>query len=137
MLMDHPTALSLTVFISWSLGLLILMEAIRCKLVLSGEVPSNGFSPDNSNLSPFMQRLSRAHLNCLEGLPIFGGLMVVALITGRSHITDGLALVLVGARILQSTIHLFSVSKLAVNARFTAFAVQMGIAAYWSCRMLA
>ena len=29
-----------------------------------------------------MQRLARAHANCLEGIPVFGGLMVVALLAG-------------------------------------------------------
>jgi hypothetical protein len=35
--------------------------------------------PDNGNLSPFMQRLARARSNCIEGLPVFGGLLAVAL----------------------------------------------------------
>jgi uncharacterized MAPEG superfamily protein len=134
--MTDPTALSLTGFLAWSLALLVVMELIRCKLVLTGAIPSNGFRPDNSNLSPFMQRLARAHLNCLEGLPIFGGLMLVALATDRGHVTDSLAPVLFGARVVQSTIHLISVSNFAVQARFTAFAVQMGIAVYWSYRLL-
>ncbi|MGE0547487.1 MAG: MAPEG family protein [Kofleriaceae bacterium] len=134
--MTAPTALSLTGFIAWTLALVILMGVIRCKLVLTREVPANGFRPDNSNLSPFMQRLARAHLNCLEGLPVFGGLMVVALVIGHAEVTDSLALVLLGARVAQSTIHLVSTSKLAVTARFTAFSAQMAIAAYWVYRLL-
>lgn len=39
------------------------MEALRSKLVLTREVAANGFTPDNANLSPFMQRLARAHAN--------------------------------------------------------------------------
>jgi hypothetical protein len=46
-------------FLSWTLFLLVLMEAIRSRLVLTGEVPANGFNPENSNLSSFMQRLAR------------------------------------------------------------------------------
>ena len=118
-------------FIAWTLCLLVLMEAIRSWLVLSGTVPANGFTPDNANLSPFMQRLARAHANCLEGLPIFGGLMLVAVVAGRATVTDPLAWVLLGARIVQSLIHLVSTSPAAVTARFTAFAVQMAIAVYW------
>ena len=67
------TLLALLGFLSWTLLLLVLMEALRSKLVLTGEVPANGFTPDNAKLSPFMQRLTRAHANCLEGLTIFGG----------------------------------------------------------------
>ena len=126
------TLLALLGFICWSLFLLVLMEAIRSKLVLTGAVVANGFDPQNSTLSPFMQRLARAHANCVEGLPIFGGLMVVAVLAGKTHVTDPLAYALLGARMVQSLIHLASTSPAAVTARFTAFAVQMGIAVYWA-----
>lgn len=130
------TLLALLGFLCWTLFLLVLMEIVRAKLVLAHEVPANGFNPQNSNLSPFMQRLARAHANCLEGLPLFGGFMVLAVIAGKSDITDPLAFVLLIARIAQSTIHLASTSSLAVTTRFTAFAVQMGIAVYWAIRLL-
>ena len=130
------SALALTLFIAWTLLLLVLMEALRSYLVVSGRVQSNEFNPENSNLSPFMQRLARAHANCLEGLPIFGGLLVVALVTGRTEVTDPLALWLIGARVVQSSIHLASLSVIAVNARFAAFAVQVAIAVYWACALI-
>ena len=132
----NPTLFALTGFVTWALLLLVLMEAIRTKLVMTGAVPANGFSPDNSNLSPFMQRLARAHVNCVEGLPIFGGLMLIAVIAGKSSVTDSLALVFLGARVLQSIIHLASLSATAVTLRFTAFAVQMAIAVYWAFALL-
>ena len=134
--MPSPTAVALTGFIAWTLFLLVLMEGIRSKLVLTRTLPANGFTPDNVNLSPFMRRLARAHANCLEGLPIFGGLMLVALATGQAAITDPLALVLLGARIVQSSIQLTSLSSAAVTLRFSAFAVQMGIAVFWSAKLL-
>ena len=129
------TLLALLGFICWALFLLVLMEAIRSKLVITGAVPANGFNPENSNLSPFMQRLARAHANCLEGLPIFGGLMLVAVVAGKSEATDSLAYVLLGARVVQSTIHLASTSSFAVTVRFSAFAVQLGIAVYWAIKL--
>ncbi|MCW5595383.1 MAG: MAPEG family protein [Rhodocyclaceae bacterium] len=131
-----PTLSALTGFIAWTLLLLVLMEAIRSKLVLTREVPANGFQPDNNNLSPFMQRLARAHANCLEGLPIFGGLMLVAVAAGKASVTDPLAYALLAARVVQSLIHLASVSPAAVTARFLAFSVQMGIGVYWAARLL-
>lgn len=118
-------------FIAWTLFLLVLMELIRSWLVLSGAVPANGFNPENTNLSPFMQRLARAHANCLEGLPVFGGLMLIAVVAGRTAVTDPLAWALLAARVVQSLIHLASTSPAAVTARFTAFGVQMAIAGYW------
>jgi uncharacterized MAPEG superfamily protein len=131
-----PTLTALTGFVAWSLLLLVLMELIRSKLVLTKAVAANGFSPDNANLSPFMQRLARAHANCVEGLPIFGGLMLIAVVAGKSAVTDPLAYALLAARIVQSLIHLSSVSALAVTLRFSAFAVQMGIAVYWAACLL-
>jgi uncharacterized MAPEG superfamily protein len=130
------TLIALTGFIAWTLALLVLMEIIRSKMVLTKQVQANGFQPDNGNLSPFMQRLARAHANCIEGLPIFGGLMLVAVVANKSALTDPLAHVLLGARIVQSTIHLVSVSQHAVTLRFAAFAVQMVIAVYWCVKLL-
>lgn len=134
--MNSATVTALTAFIAWALALLLWMEIIRSKLVLSKQVPANAFVPDNANLSPFMQRLARAHANCLEGLPIFGGLMLVAIATSRTSLTDPLAYLLLAARIAQSTIHLASTSAIAVTLRFCAFAVQLGIATWWSYLLL-
>jgi len=130
------TAYALTGFVSWALLLLVLMEVIRTSLVMTGKVAANGFTPDNANLSPFMQRLARAHANCVEGLPIFGGLLAIAIMTSRTDITDPLAFWLLGARIVQSIIHLASTSPVAVSLRFTAFAVQMGVGVYWAYKLL-
>jgi len=132
----NATLTALFGFVAWTLFLVILMEAGRFKFILTGEVPGNQFRPDNSNLPPFMQRLSRAHANCLEGLPIFGGLMVVAVLASKSSITDPLAHTLLAARILQSLIHISSVSLAASWLRFFAFAVQVGIAVYWAIGLL-
>ena len=131
------SALILALFISWTLALLVLMEVLRSYLVLTRRSRSNEFNPENSNLSPFMQRLARAHANCLEGLPVFGGLLLLALATGRTDITDPLAPWLLAARIIQSSIHLASLSVMAVNARFTAFSVQVAIAVYWAWALVA
>lgn len=130
------SALVLTLFLAWTLLLLVVMEVLRSYLVVTGRVRSNGFAPDNAGLSPFMQRLARAHANCIESLPVFGGLLLVALVTNRTEVTDALAPWLLGARVIQSGIHLASTSVIAVNARFTAFAVQMGIGVYWTCGLL-
>lgn len=135
--MSSPSAIALTAFVAWTLLLLTLMEAICTQLVLRGKVPANGFTPDNANLSPFMQRLARAHANCLENLPIFGGLLLIAIATGSTSVTDPLAYLLLGARVFQSLVHLVSVSALAVTIRFTAFAVQMAIGLYWTFGLLA
>jgi uncharacterized MAPEG superfamily protein len=112
------------------------METIRTYFVATRKVAANGFTPDNSGLSPFMQRLARAHANCIEGLPIFGGLLAIAIMTSQTGITDPLAFWLLGARIVQSIIHLVSTSAIAVSLRFVAFAIQMAIGVYWAWRLM-
>jgi uncharacterized MAPEG superfamily protein len=135
--MTSPSSIALTGFITWALLLLVVMEVIRAQLVLRGKVPANGFTPDNAALSPFMQRLARAHANCVESLPIFGGLLLVAIATDRSSITDPLAYLFLGARVFQSVVHLASLSPTAVTIRFTAFTMQMAIGLYWAFMLLA
>jgi hypothetical protein len=134
--MTSLSALVLTALIAWTLLLLILMEGLRTRLVVTGRIASNAFVPDNAGLSPFMQRLARAHANCLEGLPVFGGLLIVAIITDRAGLTDLLAPWLFAARVVQSVTHLASTRVPAVNLRFAAFAVQLGIATYWAFLLL-
>jgi uncharacterized MAPEG superfamily protein len=126
------TTIALLVFIGWTLLLLIVMEAIRSYLVVSRQVIATKFVPNNENLSPFMQRLARAHLNCVEGLPVFGGLMLVAIVTSKTSITDPLALWFLLARIVQSCVHLLSTEAMAINVRFAAFVVQMVIGLIWA-----
>ena len=134
--MVSPSLVALVGFIVWALLLLTLMELIRCYLVASRKVPPNGFVPDNANLSPFMQRLARAHANCVENIPIFGGLLLIAIIMDRTDVTDSLAYVFLGARVVQSLVHLSSLSATAVMIRFTAFAVQVAIGLYWAWMLL-
>ncbi|TAM39236.1 MAG: MAPEG family protein [Burkholderiaceae bacterium] len=129
--MANASATVLTLLIAWALLLLVLMELLRTRLVAKGAIAGPEFRPDNANLSPFMQRLARVHGNCIEGLPIFGGLLIVALLTNRAGITDVLAPWLLLARLVQSCAHLWSLSVVAVNIRFLAFVVQMIIAVYW------
>lgn len=129
--MTSPTLIALFGFICWTLALLVLMEVIRAKLVLTKQVPANGFDPNNSHLSAFMQRLARAHANCVEGLPVFGGILLIALLLQQSSVTDDTAVLFLLARMSQSLIHLCSTSATAVTLRFTAFAIQMGLALYW------
>ena len=129
--MQNASAFVLTALIAWTLFLVIVMEMLRTRYLLTRTVAANGFKPDNSNLPQYMQRLARAHANCVEGFPIIGGLLVVALLTHQTGVTDALAPYLLAARLLQSSIHAASTSVLASWMRFIAFAAQMAIAVYW------
>ncbi len=134
--MNNVSATVLIGLTAWTLFLLILMETLRSRLIVIKAIAANEFKPDNSNLSPFMQRLARAHANCVECLPIFGVLLIMALLTNRADVTNPLAPWLFAARLVQSCAHLASLSVPAVWVRFLAFAVQIAIAVYWSWALL-
>ena len=134
--MSNVSAIVLVGLVAWTLFLLILMETLRTRLILTKAIAANEFKPDNSNLSPFMKRLARAHANCVESLPVFAVLLIVAMLTNRAHITSPLATWLFAARLVQSCAHLASLSVPAVYIRFIAFAVQIAIAVYWSWALL-
>ncbi len=134
--MASPSLVALTLFIAWALLLMVLMEILRSRLVLQGAVAANAFTPDNARLSPFMQRLARAHANCIENIPLLGGLLLIAVVSGRAQLTDPLAYVVVGARVVQTLIHLASSSATAASLRFVAFVVQLLIGLYWVFKLL-
>jgi len=135
--MQHASAFVLTALIAWTLFLVILIEVMRTRFLITKTVAANEFRPDNSNLPPYMQRLARAHANCIESFPVIGGPLVVALLTNRADVTDLLAPWLLLARLLQSSIHAVSTNLIASWLRFIAFALQMAIAVYWVWGLLA
>jgi len=135
--MQNPSVFVLTAFIAWTLFLLILMEGLRFRFLVTKTVAANAFRPDNANLPPHMQRLARAHANCIESFPVVGGLLIVALLTDRAGLTDSLAYWLLAARLIQSSVHVVSTNIAASYLRFMAFTVQMAIAVYWCWALFA
>jgi uncharacterized MAPEG superfamily protein len=126
-----PSALALVGFVAWNLLLAIGVVSYRSGLFLAKQHTANGFDPDGADVSPFSGRLCRAHANCYENLPMFAGLVLLAMVTGNGAITDPLARWVLVARVAQSVVHLISTSELAVMIRVTFFSVQLGIMAYW------
>lgn len=132
----NASALALIGYIGWILVLLGAIAVVRLHASMAGGKAANSFSPDGSDVSAFSGRLCRAHANCYENFPQLGGLLLLALATNTTEITNPLALVLLAARVSQSGVHLFSTSETAVKVRFAFFLVQYGIALYWAFRFL-
>ncbi|UUY10204.1 MAPEG family protein [Pseudomonas sp. J452] len=127
-----PSAIALLGLAAWSLLLVLLLINQRGLLVLSGRMRVNAFAPDGSNTpSEFGQRLVRAHANCVENLPLLAAVLLYAIASGQTALTDPLACVLLGARLFQSVMHLISTSALFVWLRFAGFLVQLLILAWW------
>jgi uncharacterized MAPEG superfamily protein len=130
------TAMAVVGYAGWMLVLLGILAALRTSLVMSGRKQANSFRPDGSDVSPFSERLCRAHANCYESFPIFGGLLLTALATGRQAVTDPLAMTFLACRVAQSTMHLVSTSAVAVQVRFFFFLLQFLIGAYWALALI-
>lgn len=126
------TSLAFLGYVSWMLLLTVAIAGQRTALVFSGRRAANSFSTTGDDVSPFSARLCRTHANCYEHFPVIGGLLLYALATGQTAVTEPLALTVLAARILQGSVHLMSTSVVAVFGRFGFFAVQIGIAVYWT-----
>jgi uncharacterized MAPEG superfamily protein len=125
------SALALIGYAAWTLLLVITIITIRSWITLVKKRESFCFKPDGSDVSKASERMCRAHANCVENLPIFGAIILVAIATGNSDITDSLALWVLAARVAQSVTHLISISNLAITVRVTLFSVQLAIEVWW------
>ena len=127
----NPSIAAFVGYVTWMLVLLGLLASVRVSLSVTGKKAPNSFDPSGADVSPFSNRLCRAHANCYESFPIFGGLLLLAIATDTTAVTDGLAYFLIGARVLQSVTHLASTSNFAVQVRFAFFVAQFLIGIYW------
>jgi hypothetical protein len=103
----------------------------RTYLIVIAKRRANSFAADGNDVSPFMQRLSRAHANLYESAIWCTGLLLLALTTKTTFITEPLALIFLLARIFQSGIHIASTEEWAVKIRFSFFLIQFVIAVNW------
>lgn len=115
--------------IGWTIALTFLLIGVRLKPILGGTVL---FAQDGNDLPGFAQRVTRAHGNSLEWLTIPAVLIVYGVATEQSAVTDGLAMLVLGARLGQSIVHMISVSFPAVLVRATLFTVQVVIWILWT-----
>lgn len=117
--------------IGWTLVLLGILAWLRISLTVSGERRANSFAPGGADMSPFGQRVTRAHLNCTEHLPFALALLLYALHTGNTGVTDATGPLFLLLRIAQSSLHLYSTRNRFVVWRFYAFVAQAVLLAVW------
>ncbi len=125
------THMALLGFIGLFLVLLLILAGLRTTLTLNGTKKANDFAPTGEDAGDFSRRLVRAHANMYEFFPVYGGVLLYAIATGQTEVTNGLAVIFLGARLLQTVVHVLSTSIIAVQVRFFFFLVQFFIAAYW------
>jgi len=95
-------------FAGWTLA--VLMGSIgvyRWSRILTGRATMAGWRADGRRESEWYQRATRAHMNCVENLPVYGAVALAAVVTGvGGRELDALALTFLAARIGQSLVHI-------------------------------
>jgi uncharacterized MAPEG superfamily protein len=118
----------LLAFAGWTV--LILLGSVgvyRWSRILTGRAGLREFPADRPHGADWYRRAMRAHANCVENLPVYGALVVLIMATGISDSRlDHLAITVLVARMLQTTVHIgFTETNAAVGVRFTFFFVQL------------
>ena len=119
----------LLAFAMWTLAVLAFTIGVhRWSHILRGSREIHTFRADASDGPDWYRRATRAHANCVENLPVFGALAILASLTHTtSALVDVLACAIMAARIGQTTTHVaFRESKRSVSVRFGFFMVQHG-----------
>ena len=131
-----PTLTALVAFAAWAALLVFGLANLRIVYARRTQQALNRFTPDGSDLEGLGQRWTRAHLNCLEFLPIAATVGLAAVVTGNAAVTDPLAMVLLYLRIAQTVVHLISTAVPFVLIRATLFVGQLAIVLSWSYALL-
>lgn len=121
-----PVALgSLLGFVAWTLLLVLALVTWRSIEALLGRRRLDEFPAGVPHGTDTYWRLNRAHLNCVENLPAFAAVVLVAHAVGVS--VDPLAGAALAARVAQSLTHVASGRPAAVLVRGTFYVVQIGL----------
>ena len=115
-------------FAAWTLAVLLgTVGVYRWSNILVRGAGLTEFPGDRPHGASWYRRAMRAHANCVENLPVYTALVVVAVAAGVDNaILDVAAMTLLAARIGQSLTHiLFRETGVTVGVRFSFFLVQV------------
>ncbi|MGH7856387.1 MAG: MAPEG family protein [Candidatus Binatia bacterium] len=120
-------------FAGWTLVTLFGSVGVyRWSRILTGRAKITEFVADVPHGTEWYRRAMRAHANCIENLPVYGAVVVAIVATGvSSPVLDALAVVLLVARICQTTVHVaFQPTTPVVGMRFAFFLAQ-AVCMFW------
>jgi uncharacterized MAPEG superfamily protein len=126
-----PSLVALCLFAGWTILLVVSLALYRLVTSQRTGKALNTFAATGADVDAFGQRLTRAHLNCLELLPVVASVILAAAVAGRADVTNALAMPLFYARLAQSLVHLASTAIVAVLVRAAFFVAQLVIVAIW------
>jgi len=118
----------LLAFAGWTLLTLIgSLGVYRLGKIYTGRARPSQFSFPDLEQSSYHRRALRAHMNCVENLPVYAAIVVAIVASGlRAPILDRLALTFLFARMAHTIIHLaFEQRNRVTLARFFFFVVQL------------
>ena len=113
-----------------------MIAGVRMVALLGGKKKINEFDPGGADVSPLSHRICRAHANCYENLPLSAAVLLYAIATNQTGITDSTAMWFLYARIAQAGVHVASTSAMAVYVRFALYVLQILILICWVYRFL-
>ena len=98
----------LLLFAAWTVVLLSgTVGYFRWSRILTGRATIREWRPDEDQGTDWYRRAMRAHANCLENLPLYTAVVIALLVAkASSPWLDALAIILLAARIAQSTLHI-------------------------------
>ena len=132
----NPALVALAGFAGWTALLLLTVVNLRVANFFTGKKAINAFSPTGEDLPGFGQRVTRAHLNCVENLPIFAALVAAAGLSGQFSIMESTVMYVLYARIGQSVAHMISTVPMVVWVRGTFFFVQILLMAWYAIQLV-
>ena len=124
-------------YVLWTIVLVLVYAGPRIPLAAFTERTMDSWERNKPVTdAAFFQRAKGAHLNCLENLPAFAAVVIIATLMGKSAVVDGLACYVLYARVAQSVVHLVGNSSPLVLVRAGLFAAQVLMVAYMALMLL-
>ena len=127
----NQTSCALIGLASWAIILTFVLVGVRTRAILGGKA-LNTFDNTGKDMTGLAFRVTRAHGNMIENLAIPATFMLYAVATDQTAITNGLASIVLWARIAQSAVHMISTSKPMVLLRANLFAAQLITCLFWA-----
>jgi uncharacterized MAPEG superfamily protein len=115
-------------FALWTLLILfVTIGPYRWLSIFAGKTKVSDWTADPNAGHGWYPRAMRAHLNCVENLPVFGAIVFAVQSAGvSSSLMDGLALTVLGARVLHTSVHIGLVqTDVVASVRFGFFFIQL------------
>lgn len=118
----------LLAFAGWTLLVLLAGVGVhRWSLILTGRASLTSFPGDTPHGGEVYRRAVRAHANCVENLPVFGAIVLIAAVAHLSPPYMGaLAVATMLSRVAQTSIHMaLPETNASVGVRFSFFLIQV------------